>query len=98
MPRWPIPMAELTIRVGGRHYPLACRDGEETRLAELARGLDARVGELTRTLGTMGEGRLLIALAITLADELAEADTVLDQTVQRVEAMADALEVDLPTP
>jgi cell division protein ZapA (FtsZ GTPase activity inhibitor) len=74
-------MAELTIRVGGRHYPL-----------------DARVSELTRTLGTMGEGRLLIALAITLADELAEADTVLDQTVQRVEAMADALEVDLPTP
>ena len=85
-------MAELTIRVGGRHYPLACRNGEETRLAELARRLDTRAAELTHTLGTMGEGRLLIALAITLADELAEADAVLEATTARVEAMAEALE------
>ena len=90
-------MADLTIRVGGRHYPLACRDGEETRLAELGRLLDARAGDLTAKLGTMGEGRLLIALAITLADELAEADAVLGQLAARIEVVADTLEADPPT-
>jgi len=85
-------MAELAVRVGGRHYALACRDGEETRLAELARALDARAAGLTGKLGAMGEGRLLIALAITLADELAEADTVIEQLAARIEAVADTLE------
>ncbi len=91
-------MAELNLRIGGRHYALACRDGEETRLAEIGRDLDARAAALTLKLGTMGEGRLLIALAITLADELAEADTVLDQIAMRVEAIADTLEADANTP
>jgi len=91
-------VAELTIRVGGRHYPLACRDGEEARLAELARGLDTRAAVLTASLGAMGEGRLLIALAITLADELHEADTVIEQLATRIEAVADTLETDGRTP
>ena len=91
-------MAELVVRVGGRQYPLACHDGEETRLAELGRGLDARAAALTARLGTMGEGRLLIALAITLADELAEADAVLGQLAARIEGVADALEAEPPPP
>ncbi len=87
-------MAEVTIRVGGRQYPLTCRDGEETRLAELGRGLDARAAALSQTLGAMGEGRLLIALALTLADELHEADTVIEQLAARIEAVTDTLEAD----
>ncbi len=91
-------MAELTVRVGGRQYALTCRDGEETRLAELARTLDARAAALTKSLGAMGEGRLLIALAITLADELHEADTVIEQIAARIEAVSDTLEASAHKP
>lgn len=85
-------MAEVSVQVGGRAYTLSCRAGGEGRIAELAAGLDTRAAALNRTLGAMGEGRLLIALAITLANELAEAEAALAAAAARVEAAAAALE------
>lgn len=85
-------MGEAVVRVGGRAYSLPCRDGDEARIAELGQGLDARAAALTSALGAMGEGRLLIALAVTLADELAEAETALGDAAARIEAVAAALE------
>ncbi len=95
--RWPnsivcLAVGEALVRVGGRGYSLPCRDGDEARIAELGAGLDARATALTSALGAMGEGRLLIALAVTLADELAEAEGALGAAAARVEAVAAALE------
>ena len=85
-------MGKVNVRVGGRGYALACRDGEEERLAELAAGLDARAATLGARLGAMAEGRLLLSLALTLADELAERDAVLADAAARIDAVATALE------
>lgn len=85
-------MARVELRVAGRAYALACRDGDEARLIALGRALDARAADLQRRLGQQAEGELLIALAVTMADELEEARARLDRAAERIEAAAAALE------
>ena len=85
-------MGEVHVRVGGRGYALACRDGEEARLADLAAALDARAAALSARLGAMPEARLLLSLALMLADELEERDAALVEAAARVETVAMALE------
>lgn len=63
-------MADVTVQVAGRSYALACRDGDEARVLELAADIAARADNLTRALGAMSEGRLLLMSALMIADEL----------------------------
>lgn len=63
-------MAEVAVVVAGRSYALACRDGDEARLRELAAEIAARADRLTATLGAMSEARLLLMSALMIADEL----------------------------
>ncbi|MEI6417771.1 MAG: cell division protein ZapA [Sphingomonadales bacterium] len=95
-------MAMVAISLAGRHYKLACRDGDEARLQALAAGLDADAKRLTAQLGSLGEGQLLVMLALMRADALAERDAAAAPTpadlaplaalVARAEALADRLE------
>jgi cell division protein ZapA len=66
-------MAQITVTINGRGYPVACSDGEEQRITELARYIDAKVKGFAQELGQIGEARLLVLAALVLADELAEA-------------------------
>jgi len=66
-------MAQITVTINGRGYPVACSDGEEQRITELARYIDAKVKGFAQELGQIGEARLLVLTALILADELAEA-------------------------
>jgi cell division protein ZapA len=72
-------MAEVMVTVSGRPYRLACADGEEERLAELGRLLDARIGGLRGALGDLGDMRLLILAGIALIDEVQDASRDLDR-------------------
>lgn len=71
-------MAQVTVTVNGRDYTIACDDGDEEHVTELASYLDERVGELTGTVGQVGEARLLLMVSLLIADELAEAYHELD--------------------
>ena len=53
-------MGQISVNIGGRSYPLACGDGEEAHLTELAEHLQRKADELTGALGTMSEPRLLL--------------------------------------
>ncbi|HXZ03019.1 MAG TPA: cell division protein ZapA [Stellaceae bacterium] len=66
-------MAQVTITINGRSYPVACNDGEEQRIEELGRYIDAKIKTFARELGQIGESRLLVLAALVLADELADA-------------------------
>ena len=68
-------MAELTVMIDGRVYRLACDEGEEVRLGDLAQLVDAKISALRQRFGEIGDQRLIIMAAITLADERAEANT-----------------------
>lgn len=65
-------MAQVNIAIAGRNHVLACRDGDEPRLAELAADLTSKAAGLTAALGAMGETRLLVMTALLVADELHE--------------------------
>jgi cell division protein ZapA len=66
-------MAQITVSINGRGYPVACNDGEEQRITELARYVDAKMKDFAQQLGQIGDARLLVLTALVLADELAEA-------------------------
>jgi cell division protein ZapA len=66
-------MGQVTVQVNGRSYAVGCEDGQEPHLAELGRQVDGHVRQVSAQLGQLGETRLLLMGALTLADELAEA-------------------------
>jgi cell division protein ZapA len=68
-------MAELAVTIDGRVYRVACDEGEEVRLGDLAQLVDAKISALRQRFGEIGDQRLIIMAAITLADERAEANT-----------------------
>jgi cell division protein ZapA len=66
-------MAQVTITLNGRDYTIGCGDGEQARIRDLARGLDARIRSFGPQVGQSGEARVLVMLLLTMADELADA-------------------------
>jgi cell division protein ZapA len=82
-------MAQVEISVNGRSYMLACADGEELRLRQLAEYLDTRVNKLSRSVGNVGEAKLLLLIALTLADELSEASSKLGVVSREVRSQSD---------
>jgi cell division protein ZapA len=63
-------MAQVDIKVNGRVYRVACDDGQERRLHQLADHIDGLVADLSAELGQIGEARLILLAALTACDEL----------------------------
>ena len=66
-------MAQVNVTINGRQFRMACEDGQEGHLIELARDLDMRISGLRGKFGEIGDTRLTVMAALTVADELAEA-------------------------
>jgi cell division protein ZapA len=71
-------MPTIQLTVHGRSYDVACAEGEEARVREVARDLDRRVAGLAQTVGQVGDQRLLLMACLTIGDELGEARTALE--------------------
>ena len=67
-------MAQVNVLIAGRTYRMACEDGEEEHLIGLAARLDRKIEELRTTFGAIGDGRITVMAALTIADELADAE------------------------
>lgn len=65
-------MAEVSIEIGGRQYPVTCRDGEEDHLRVIAGLVDAKAVDAQRAVGGVNETRQLLLAALLLADEINE--------------------------
>ena len=65
-------MATVGVTIAGRTYRMACGEGEEGHLQELARHVDTTLADLRKGFGEIGDTRLVIMTAITMADELFE--------------------------
>ena len=66
-------MADVTVTISGRQYPLACEDERQDYLVRLAADLDQRVEKLRESFGEIGDNRLLVMAALTISDELNDA-------------------------
>jgi cell division protein ZapA len=72
-------MSQIDVTVNGRSYSIACDDGQEDHLRDLAAYVDKRVQELVASLGQVGDLKLLVMASLLIADELSEAFAAIEQ-------------------
>lgn len=79
-------MPLVNVMVNGRAYTIACDEGEEEHLKELAADVDSKVRELLGSVGQVGDQRLILMAALLLADELHAASTKLEAAREELAA------------
>ena len=80
-------MAVVDVTVNGRNYQIACDDGEEARLADLAHFFDGHVSEVSGSVGQVGEARLILMAGLLISDELSN-------SVERIEGLESSAAAD----
>jgi cell division protein ZapA len=80
-------MGQVTVTIAGRTYRMACGDGDEARLGALAALYGNKIEELREAFGEIGDMRLHVMAALTLADELAEATRRIEELESEVLAL-----------
>jgi cell division protein ZapA len=63
-------MSHINVTINGRQYRVACEEGQEGRLLEIAESLESRIGTLRGKFGEIGDARLVVMAALTVCDEL----------------------------
>ncbi len=63
-------MAEVNVTIHGKNYGIACDNGEERRVQELTRYVDARLREIASAGAATNESHLLVLTALVMADEI----------------------------
>jgi len=77
-------MSHINVTINGRQYRMACEEGQEVRLLKLAESLESRIGALRGKFGEIGDARLTVMAALTVCDELLDAN-------QRIRGLDDEL-------
>lgn len=67
-------MPEVNVEIDGKKYRMACEDGQEPHLLALAERFNQTVQGLKRGFGEIGDNRLVVMAAISVLDELTEAE------------------------
>jgi cell division protein ZapA len=80
-------MSHINVTINGRQYRMACEEGQEVRLLKLAESLEARVESLRGKFGEIGDARLTVMAALTVCDELLDAN----HRIRALEEELDAL-------
>jgi cell division protein ZapA len=83
-------MSQVNVTINGRQFRMACEDGQEGHVTDLARDLDARIEGLRAKFGEIGDTRLTVMAALTVADELAEMGLRVKRLEQELAALQDA--------
>jgi cell division protein ZapA len=83
-------MPQVTVTINGRQFRMACEDGEEARVMRLAEDLEARIVRLRARFGEIGDTRLTVMAALTLADELSEVKEKLQRIEPELATLQDA--------
>lgn len=63
-------MAEVNIKINGRQFGIACDDGQEQRVQDLAAYVDAKLKEIASVGGATNESHLLVLTSLVMADEM----------------------------
>jgi len=83
-------MPLVNVLVNNHAYTVACDEGEEEHLRELARFLDGRVRQLVESVGQVGDARLLLMAGLVIADELSETVGRLDELKKELSSLKTA--------
>jgi cell division protein ZapA len=77
-------MGQVTVSVNGRKYRMACDDGAEQRVTELAALIDGIVQEIKGGFRQVQEDRLFLMAALIVADQLSEVREELHRTLVQI--------------
>ncbi len=83
-------MSQVSVTINGRQFRMACEDGQEGHLMNLARELDGRIDGLRAKFGEIGDTRLTVMAALTIADSLAETGLRIKRLEDELAALQDA--------
>lgn len=87
------PLAQVGISFNNRTYRFQCSEEEAGRLEQLASYLKTKLDALMAEHGPIGDERLVLMAALTLADELFEAradiDELLDGQTGKLKSVAE---------
>lgn len=65
-------MPQVTVSIDGKAYRMACDEGQEQHLMDLAASFDRYVTHLRNSFGEIGDQRLTVMAGIMVMDELVE--------------------------
>jgi cell division protein ZapA len=82
-------MNHINVTINGRQYRMACEEGQENRLLRLAESLEARIASLRTKFGEIGDQRLTVMAALTVADELVDAGQHIRSLEEELAALRD---------
>jgi cell division protein ZapA len=83
-------MSQVSVTINGRQFRMACEDGQEGHLMNLARDLDGRIEGLRTKFGEIGDTRLTVMAALTVADSLAETESRIKRLEDELATLKDA--------
>lgn len=63
-------MSVVTLKIAGYSYKIACQDGQENHILELAGYLDEKASKLKKSIGYIPENQLLAMVSVLVAQEL----------------------------
>ena len=66
-------MNHINVTINGRQFRMACEEGQEARLLNLAESFETRIQNLRGKFGEIGDARLTVMAALTACDELLDA-------------------------
>jgi len=80
-------MGQVTVTIRGRHYQIACDDGQEAHIARLGRYLDQQAEQVAITAkNTVSDALLLVMVGLLIADELNDANAAASKATETVTA------------
>lgn len=86
-------MAEVDIRINGKQFSIACDDGQEQRVIDLANFVDSRVKEMAAAGAGTNESHLLVLTSIVMADELFNARDAVTTSGQSAKMPLNAIQI-----
>lgn len=83
-------MGQINVEINGRSHAVACDDGQEDHLMELAEYVAKQAGDLAGSLGQVPDSRLLLMTALVISDELGDALARMDDLEKELEVLKSA--------
>ena len=83
-------MAQVNVVINGRQYRMGCEDGQEAHVVKIAQEIDALIERLRQAHGEIGDQRLTVMAALTVADELSEQSEKIRRLEEEIAALQDA--------
>jgi cell division protein ZapA len=80
-------MSHINVTINGRQYRMACEEGQEARLLQLAESFESRIESLRGKFGEIGDARLTVMAALTVCDELFDASERIRRLEEELEAL-----------